>query len=428
LSLGRGAFWKIKEKKMKKKINNDLAIVASQYLKGRFMTSPATFQAMMNEILRDMINEGKVAAFVDDVLVGTDTEEGHDEVVEEVLRRLEENDLYVKPEKCVWKVKKVPFLGVVMGEGKVEMEEDKVAGVLKWPAPQCVRDVRKFLGLANYYRRFVKDFAKVALPMNKLTRKDEKWKWEEEQQNAFERLKQIFTSRPTLATPDLDKEFRVEADASNFATGGVLSVKGEDELWRPVAFISKALNETERNYEIHDKEMLAVIRCLEAWRHFLEGAQLKFEIWTDHKNLEYFMTSQNLNRRQARWALYLSRFNFTLRHVPGSKMGKADGLSRRSDWEKGVEGDNENETLLKPEWIKQVRVGEVIVEGVDILERIRKSEAKDDEVIKAVEEMKRAGVKMLRDEEWREEGGLMLKEGKVYCHESPLQVLTSHNG
>ena len=141
------------------------------------INSPATFQAMMNEILRDMINEGKVAAFVDDVLVGTATEEGHDEVVEEVLKRLEENDLYVKPEKYVWKVKKVPFLGVVMGEGKVEMEEDKVEGVLKWPTPQCVRDVRKFLGLANYYRRFVKNFAKVALSMNRLTRKDEKWKW-----------------------------------------------------------------------------------------------------------------------------------------------------------------------------------------------------------------------------------------------------------
>jgi len=180
------------------------------------------------------------------------------------LRRLEENDLYVKPEKCVWKVKKVPFLGVVMGEGKVEMEEDKIAGVLKWPTLQCVRDVRKFLGLANYYRCFVKDFAKVALPMNKLTRKDEKWKWEEEQQKAFEQLKQIFTNRPILATPDLDKEFRVEADASNFATGGVLSVKCGDELWRLVAFISKALNETERNYEIHDKEMLVVIQCLEA--------------------------------------------------------------------------------------------------------------------------------------------------------------------
>ena len=145
--------------------------------------SPATFQAIMNEILRNMINKGKVAAFVDDVLVRmeteeghdkvveevlrrTETEEGHDEVVKEVLRRLEENDLYVKPEKCVWKVRKVPFLGVVMGERRVEMEEDKVEGVLKWPMPQYVRDVRKFLGLANYYRRFVKNFAKVALSMN----------------------------------------------------------------------------------------------------------------------------------------------------------------------------------------------------------------------------------------------------------------------
>jgi len=315
----------------------------------RMTNSPATFQAMMNEILRDMINKGKVAAFVDDVLVGMETEEGHNKVVEEVLRQLEENNLYVKPEKCMWKVQKVPFLGVVMGEGKVEMEEDKVEDVLKWPMPQCVRDVRRFLGLANYYRQFVKDFAKVALPMNQLTRKDEKWKWGEEQQAAFEQLKAVFTTRPMLATPELDKEFRVEVDASNFATGGVLSVKCDNNLWQPVAFISKALNEMECNYEIHDKEMLEVTRCLEAWHHFLEGARVKFKIWMDHKNLEYFMSSQNLNSRQARWALYLSRFNFVLKHIPGSKMGKADGLSRRNDWEKGVEGDNEKRMLLKPE-------------------------------------------------------------------------------
>jgi len=140
------------------------------------MNSPATFQAMMNEILRDMINEEKVVAFVDDVLVGTETKKEHDEIVVEVLKQLEENNLYVKPEKCMWKVWKVPFLGVVMEKGKVELEEDKVEGVLKWPMPQCIRDVRKFLGLANYYRLFVKDFTKVALPMNCLTRKDEKWK------------------------------------------------------------------------------------------------------------------------------------------------------------------------------------------------------------------------------------------------------------
>jgi len=117
------------------------------------------FQAMMNEILRDLINKGKVAAFVDDILVGTETEEEHDEIVEEILRRLEENDLYIKPEKCIWKVRKIGFLGVVIGPNGIEMEEEKVDGVLSWPEPKNMKDVRKFLGLANYYRRFIKDFA-----------------------------------------------------------------------------------------------------------------------------------------------------------------------------------------------------------------------------------------------------------------------------
>jgi len=169
------------------------------------------------------------------------------------------------------------------------------------------------------------------------------------QQNTFDKLKRIFTSKLVLAVPDLDKEFRVEADASNYATGGVLSMKCSDKKWRPVAFISKSLSNTERNYEIHDQEMLAVVRCLEVWRHFLEGATVKFEIWTDHKNLEYFMKAQKLNQRQAQWALYLSRFDFALKHVSGSKIGKANSLSRRPDWEVRVEKDNKDEILVKPE-------------------------------------------------------------------------------
>jgi len=120
---------------------------------------PATFQEMMNEILRDLINEGKVAAFVDDVLVGTETEEGHDEIVEEILRRLEENDLYIKLEKCVWKARKIGFLEVVIGPNRIEMEAEKIDRVLSWLQPKNVKDVRKFLGLTNYYRRFIKDFA-----------------------------------------------------------------------------------------------------------------------------------------------------------------------------------------------------------------------------------------------------------------------------
>jgi len=147
--------------------------------------------------------------------------------------------------------------------------------------------------------------------------------------------------------------------------------------------------------------MLVVVRCLEAWRHFLEGTAVKFEIWTDHKNLEYFMKAQKLNRRQARWALYLSRFNFMLKHVPGSKMGKANSLSKRLDWEVGVEKDNENETLVKPEWleVRKIKTVEIIVDRVDLLEEVRKSKIKNDKVVKAVEEMKRAEIKMLRDEE-----------------------------
>ena len=133
---------------------------------------PAIFQAMMNEILRDMINKGKVAAFVDDMLVRIEIEERHNEIVEEILKRLEENNLYVKPEKCVWKVRKIRFLGVVIGPNGIEMEKEKMNGVLSWPEPKNIKDVRKFLGLANYYRRFIKDFAWVARPMNMLTRKD----------------------------------------------------------------------------------------------------------------------------------------------------------------------------------------------------------------------------------------------------------------
>jgi len=146
------------------------------------MNSPATFQAIMNEILRDLINEGKIAVFVDNILVGTETKEGHNEIVEEILRRLEENNLYIKPEKCMWKVRKIRFLRVVIGPNGIEMEKEKVDGVLSWLEPMNVKDVRKFLGLANYYRRFIKDFARVTRPMNTLTRKDVKWQWEQEQQ------------------------------------------------------------------------------------------------------------------------------------------------------------------------------------------------------------------------------------------------------
>ena len=150
----------------------------------------------------------------------------------------------------------------------------------------------------------------------------------------------------------------------------------------------------------------------------MEGAKLEFEIWTDHKNLQYFMTSQKLNHRQARWALYLSQFNFTLKHVPGKSMGKADGLSKRPDWQEGVEKDNKDQKLVKPEWIRRAKT---MIEEGDLRERIKKAQEGDERVVKAVEELKRAGIKTLKDKEWKIEDGIVMKEGRIYVPEEKLR-------
>ena len=152
------------------------------------------------------------------------------------------------------------------------------------------------------------------------------WQWGEEEQSVFDKLKCCFTESPVLAIYDPDCNTRVEVDASGFATGAVLSQEGEDGKWHPVAFHSESMNNTECNYEIYDSEMLAIIRALQAWRHYLEGLPSVFEIQSDHKNLEYWRTAQNLTRRQARWALYLSRFDFVISHKPGTSNGRADAL------------------------------------------------------------------------------------------------------
>ena len=151
----------------------------------------------------------------------------------------------------------------------------------------------------------------------------------------------------------------------------------------------------QRNYKIHDKEMLAVIQGLKNWRNLLEDARFKFEVWIDHKNLEYFMKAQKLNQRQACWALYLSRFDFTLKYVPDTKIRKTDKLSRRPDWKVEVGKDNDNQVFIKDCWLHSLQ--EVVIEGpeVDIVEKIKKTRGKDEEVVRAVEEMKKAGVKIV---------------------------------
>jgi len=172
----------------------------------RLTNLPAIFQAMMNKLLQDLINTGKMAAFIDNVIVGTEMEEGHDEIVAEVIRRLEENNLYVKPEKCKWMVREIGFLWVVISPEEIKIEEEKVKGVLEWPIPRCVKDVQRFLGLANYYHQFIEGFTAIARPLHNMVKKDRKWDWMERQEKVFRKLKKRFTKEPVLAALDLDKK------------------------------------------------------------------------------------------------------------------------------------------------------------------------------------------------------------------------------
>ena len=260
----------------------------------RLCNSPATFQAMMNEIFADM--DDVVVIYINDLMIFTKTENQieHDKIVLEMLRCLKENDLFVKPEKCTFCTTEVDFLGMIVGRDGIKMDQEKVKAILEWSEPKMVKGVRSFLRLANFYQRFIKDYAKVARPLHDLMKKENPFHWKEPQQVAFNTLKLHFTMVPILAFPDIDCVFHLKSDTSNYATGAVFSIEKEG-VWHPVAFSSHSMMPQERNYPIADKEMLSVIQALEQWRHYLEGARHQFEIWNDHANLQWFMQRQDLN-------------------------------------------------------------------------------------------------------------------------------------
>jgi hypothetical protein len=325
--------------------------------------SPATFQTMMNEIFQDLITEGVISVYLDDILILTSSTEEHHCITRLVLDRMREHKLHLRPEKCEFKKTRIEYLGVIISHNKVEMDPVKVTGVADWPNPTNKKEVQSFVGFINFYRQFISDFSHHARALFDLTMKDVGFIWGLPQEDSFMKLKALVTSSPILVLPNDDLPFRLEADGSGIATGAVLSQQSRDDnAWHPVAFLLKALNPVEQNYEICDTEMLAIIRGLKEWRHDLEGARHPVEIWTDHKNFEYFRIAQKLNRRQARWSLYLSRFNFTLHHKPGLSMGKPDVLSRRADHGSG-QGDNDKLTLLSPDLFRIHALSGMRLEG-----------------------------------------------------------------
>ena len=334
--------------------------------------SPATFQTMMNDIFREEIAEGWVVIYMDDILVFSKTLEEHRKQVSRILEKLRHHQLSLKAEKCYFEKEEIEFLGLIINRNGIQMDPHKVKAVKDWPVPESKRELQQFLGFVNFYRRFVQGFAKIAKPLMKLTGKNE-WLWTELQQTAFEELKREVTSKRTLIIPKPGKPFRMETDASDFAIAAILSQEDEKGIWRPVAFISKSLNDAERNYEIYDKEMLAIMYGFYEWAHYLKGNDQITEVLTDHQNLTFFQKPQNLNRRQARWILDLQEYNFKISHRSGKSNTKADLLSRRADYPKG-ENDNRDVVLLKEELFRniEIRLDETSYELLEIRDKVKK--------------------------------------------------------
>ena len=230
-----------------------------------------TFQTFMNNIFEDMIDAGQVIVYLDDILIFSEDLTTLNDLSSEVLKWLEMFDLYLKPEKCSFAQTAIEYLGIIISEGQIRMDPAKVKGITDWPTPRTVKQVQVFLGFCNFYRRFIKNFSDIARTLFNLTRKEAPFIWASPQEMSFRTLIQAFVTAPVLALPDHFKPFRLITDASGFATGTILEQPDALICWHPVAYHSKSLQPAERNYEIHDKELLAIVRALEIFCHYLKG-------------------------------------------------------------------------------------------------------------------------------------------------------------
>ncbi|KAL0168516.1 hypothetical protein M9458_036738, partial [Cirrhinus mrigala] len=291
-------------------------------------SSPSYFQAFVNDVFRDMLDRW-VIVYIDDILIYSNTYADHVLHVRTVLQRLIQHKLYAKEEKCQFHQESVAFLGYIISPEAVAMDDTKVNAVRNWPLPKTLKELQRFLGFSNFYRRFIRNFSTVAALLTAMVKRgNTRLNWSSDALRAFQDLRQRFTTAPILRHPDPQQPFIVEADASSTGVGAVLSQRqGQPSKTYPCAFYSLKLSPAEKNYDVGNRELLAMKLALEEWRHWLEGARHPFIILMDHKNLEYLRTAKVLNHRQARWSLFFTRFNFTISYRPGSQNTKADALS-----------------------------------------------------------------------------------------------------
>ena len=291
--------------------------------------APATFMHMMHDIFRPLLDRC-VLVFLDDILIYSRNEAEHEQHVREVLELLRRNKLFAKESKCEFFRQRVEFLGHMVDASGVHMMHDKVKAITEWPTLTSVADVQSFLGTVGYYRKFVRMFSEIATPLTQLLQKESPFVWGTDQQKAFDALKQAVSEQPVLILPDPSLPYVVTTDASGYAVGAWLS-QDQGRGLQPIAFLSKKMLPAERNYPVHEQELLAIVLALKEWRHYLSGVSFTIRVVTDHKSLVYLRTQPHLSPRQTRWMELLEQFNFTIEYQEGKNNVVADGLSRRVD-------------------------------------------------------------------------------------------------
>lgn len=285
--------------------------------------APATFQRLMDNVLVGLQGQS-LFVYLDDIVLYANSIEEHDKKFKELVTRLEDANLKLQIDKCEFLKRKVAYLGHVLSEKGLEPDPKKIEAVRMFPIPKTQKNVRQFLGLAGYYRRFIKDFAKIAKPLTALLQKDNAFYWNDETQQAFNALKDLLCEAPLLQFPDFSKPYNITTDASGYAVGGVLS-QGEIGKDRPIAYTSRVLRGPELNYEVYEKEALAVIHSVRAFRTYVYGNPIK--ILTDHQPLVWFKKA-DLNTRVQKWRFKLSEYDYQIIYKPGKLNSNADALSR----------------------------------------------------------------------------------------------------
>jgi transposase InsO family protein len=380
----------------------------------------------MNSVLRKTSGGAAlldyVIVYLDDILVFSKSEEEHLLHLDEVCKRLQEESLYAKRSKCSFGHPEVDFLGHTVSAEGLSTDRDKIKAVKDWPVPRSPTEVASFLGMANFYRRFIQNFSTTAYALTELTKKDKPFEWSAAAQTSFEALKASLCNTPVLAPPDRDRPYTVHCDASAFAIGAVLS-QGEGDTYRVVAYESRKLNQAERSYLNHDKETLSVVHALRKWRHYIQNGH-QTRVFTDNTATKYILSksTEQLNNRQRNWLYELADYDVVLSHHPGKDNVVADALSRRADYEQDYvvreELTNRPELTLEAA-LNSISWGSVTTIQSSLLEEVAAMVGGDPEyqkVKEGVEAKTRAG--------FRNENGLLYTaNGRLYVPNTPTSTL-----